>query len=191
MPGCWWYSTWWSAICGARLRGHVCAQHHRHRRQDHPRAVENGEPVDALTERFIAAMHEDSAALGVLPPDLEPRATRSMPQIIAMIRTPDGRGLCLSRARTATCTTTSAASPITAGFRASASKSCVPASRVGDRRGQGGPAGLRPVEGGQAGRAELGRHPGAPAARAGTSSARPCPPLPRGRISISTAAAWT
>jgi len=49
------------------------------------RAAERGEPVGELTERFIAAMHEDFAALGMLPPHLEPRATRYMPEIIAMI----------------------------------------------------------------------------------------------------------
>ena len=51
------------------------------------RANENGEAIDSLTGRFIEAMHEDSAALGVLPPDQEPRATTSMDQIIAMIQT--------------------------------------------------------------------------------------------------------
>jgi len=51
------------------------------------RANENGEPIDKLTARFIEAMHEDSAALNVLPPDLEPRATHSMPAIIDMIQT--------------------------------------------------------------------------------------------------------
>src|SRR3569833_880452 len=49
------------------------------------RAAENNEPMGALTERFIQAMHEDSAALGVLPPDHEPRATTSIDEIIAMI----------------------------------------------------------------------------------------------------------
>ncbi len=51
------------------------------------RAVKNGETIQALTERFITAMHEDSAALSILPPDHEPRATESMPQIISMIET--------------------------------------------------------------------------------------------------------
>ena len=32
------------------------------------RAHENNEDIGALTERFIAAMHEDERALGVLPP---------------------------------------------------------------------------------------------------------------------------
>jgi len=50
------------------------------------RANENGETIDALTGRFIDAMHEDSAALGVLPPDQEPRATTSMDQILTMIQ---------------------------------------------------------------------------------------------------------
>jgi cysteinyl-tRNA synthetase len=49
------------------------------------RANENGEEFGKLTERFIDAMHEDERVLGVLPPDLEPRATQSIPGIIAMI----------------------------------------------------------------------------------------------------------
>jgi cysteinyl-tRNA synthetase len=49
------------------------------------RAHENGEDFTQLTERFIAAMHEDEKALSVLPPDLEPRATQSIADIIAMI----------------------------------------------------------------------------------------------------------
>jgi cysteinyl-tRNA synthetase len=51
------------------------------------RAGENGETIQELTSRFIAIMHEDAAALGVLEPDLEPRATSSMEEIIGMIRT--------------------------------------------------------------------------------------------------------
>jgi cysteinyl-tRNA synthetase len=39
------------------------------------RAVENGETMTALTTRFIQAMDEDTAALGILPPDVAPRAT--------------------------------------------------------------------------------------------------------------------
>lgn len=49
------------------------------------RANEKGEDFNQLTERFIQAMHEDAEALGVLPPDEEPRATTSMQQIIEMI----------------------------------------------------------------------------------------------------------
>jgi cysteinyl-tRNA synthetase len=49
------------------------------------RAAENGEPIGALTERFITAMNEDCDALGVVRPDFEPRATEYLPQIIAMV----------------------------------------------------------------------------------------------------------
>ena len=51
------------------------------------RAHENGESIDALTERFIRAMHEDLEALGVQPPDLEPRATQSVDEILKLIGT--------------------------------------------------------------------------------------------------------
>ncbi|MCK7576130.1 MAG: cysteine--tRNA ligase [Chromatiales bacterium] len=51
------------------------------------RANENGEPFQALTERFIAAMREDSEALGVLPPTDEPRATAHIGEIVAMVQT--------------------------------------------------------------------------------------------------------
>ncbi|GIX22042.1 MAG: cysteine--tRNA ligase [Gammaproteobacteria bacterium] len=50
------------------------------------RAVENGEPIDALTARYIQAMHEDAAALGVLAPAVEPRATEHIAAMIDMIR---------------------------------------------------------------------------------------------------------
>ncbi len=50
------------------------------------RANENGEAFDALTARFIAATHEDERALGVLAPDIEPRATAHIDEIIAMVQ---------------------------------------------------------------------------------------------------------
>ncbi len=50
------------------------------------RAHENGEPVDALTARFIAAMDQDAAALGVEKPDHEPRATQYVPQMLSLIK---------------------------------------------------------------------------------------------------------
>jgi len=49
------------------------------------RAHEQGVSLIELTERFIEAMHEDERALSVLPPDIEPKATQSIPGIIAMI----------------------------------------------------------------------------------------------------------
>ncbi len=49
------------------------------------RAVDNNETIGELTERFIAAMHQDLDALGVLRPDHEPRATRYVPQMLDLI----------------------------------------------------------------------------------------------------------
>lgn len=49
------------------------------------RAQENDEDFHALTQRFTQAMHEDAEALGVQPPDQEPRATATMEEIITMV----------------------------------------------------------------------------------------------------------
>jgi cysteinyl-tRNA synthetase len=49
------------------------------------RAHENGETIQSLTERFIGFMHEDEAALGVVPPDAEPRATQHVPGMLKII----------------------------------------------------------------------------------------------------------
>ena len=56
------------------------------------RARENDEPVEAVTERFIAAMHEDCRALGILPPDREPRATEYVAQMLDLIGELVGKG---------------------------------------------------------------------------------------------------
>ncbi len=57
------------------------------------RANENGEEFTALTQRFIDAMHEDERALAVLPPDIEPKATQSIADIIGMIEILIAKGL--------------------------------------------------------------------------------------------------
>ena len=51
------------------------------------RALENNESIDTLTGRFIQAMNEDAAALGVAAPNFEPRATGYVTEMIAMIQT--------------------------------------------------------------------------------------------------------
>jgi cysteinyl-tRNA synthetase len=49
-------------------------------------AIETGKSIDEITERFIKAYNDDMAALGVIPPDLEPRATRHIDEMIGMIK---------------------------------------------------------------------------------------------------------
>ncbi len=50
-------------------------------------SIETGKPIDEITARFIAAYNEDMGALGVRPPDVEPRATRHIGEMITMIET--------------------------------------------------------------------------------------------------------
>ena len=49
------------------------------------RALDNNETIGVLTQRFIDAMDEDSVALGVLRPDIEPRATAYIQPMLDMI----------------------------------------------------------------------------------------------------------
>ena len=48
-------------------------------------SLESGEPIDVITKRFDHAYQEDMDTLGVAPPDIEPRATEHIPQMIALI----------------------------------------------------------------------------------------------------------
>ena len=57
------------------------------------RALENGESIGALTQRFIDYMDQDAAALGVQKPDQEPRATEHIEGMLSMIASLQGRGL--------------------------------------------------------------------------------------------------
>lgn len=49
------------------------------------RARESGRSIRAITEDTAAVFHEDMAALGALPPDVEPRATDHVPEMITLI----------------------------------------------------------------------------------------------------------
>ncbi len=55
-------------------------------------AVQAGVPIGAITERYIDAYHADMSALCVAAPDLEPRVTEHIPDIIALIQTLIERG---------------------------------------------------------------------------------------------------
>lgn len=49
------------------------------------RARESGESIESVTARTTADFHRDMAALGCLPPDVEPRATGTIPEMVALI----------------------------------------------------------------------------------------------------------
>jgi len=51
------------------------------------RANELGIRFDELSEKFITIMHEDEQALNILPPDIEPRATKHIQEILDMVGT--------------------------------------------------------------------------------------------------------
>lgn len=57
------------------------------------RTLENHEPFGALTARYIQAMEEDAAALGVISPSFEPRATEYIGSMVTMIESLLGKGL--------------------------------------------------------------------------------------------------
>jgi cysteinyl-tRNA synthetase len=57
------------------------------------KAGEANESIHSLTARTIAAMQADFAALGMIPPDNEPRATEYIPQMLEMIATLEKKGL--------------------------------------------------------------------------------------------------
>ncbi|MES2016935.1 MAG: cysteine--tRNA ligase [Pseudomonadota bacterium] len=57
------------------------------------RAVENGESIYSLTSRFTTYMDEDTAALGILPADVVPRATQYVPQMLGIIELLEQKGL--------------------------------------------------------------------------------------------------
>ncbi|MGX5174508.1 cysteine--tRNA ligase [Aliikangiella sp. IMCC44653] len=50
------------------------------------RANQNNESIGELTARFEKIMHEDFDALGMIRPDIEPKATESIPEIIEVIQ---------------------------------------------------------------------------------------------------------
>ncbi len=57
------------------------------------RAVKNGEPIKALTDRMVQEMHRDFDAMGIARPDHEPRATAYVPQMLNITEKLVGSGL--------------------------------------------------------------------------------------------------
>ena len=56
------------------------------------KAFEEGVPIKTITDRYLAAYHADADGLLALRPDLEPRATEHIGEIVAMIEALVGKG---------------------------------------------------------------------------------------------------
>ena len=143
------------------LPGDVRPQLHRRRRQDHParqrtRACPPARSPSATSPTYRA----DMAALGVLPPDVEPKATEHIPEMIAIIERLDREGARLRR-WTATSTSRSRRFPPTAQLSGKNLDELQAGRARRGRRAQARPARLRAVEGGEAGRAVVGEPVGA------------------------------
>ena len=48
-------------------------------------SIETGKPIEEITAKYITAYNQDMSALGVCSPDIEPRATENISEMIAMI----------------------------------------------------------------------------------------------------------
>ena len=88
MPGRWWLFD----VLVRLLRHHFSKVTYARNITDvddkiNARAAEEGITIAALTAETIAAFHEDCAALNVAAPDIEPRATDHIAEMITMIST--------------------------------------------------------------------------------------------------------
>ncbi len=126
------------------------------------RAAENGETPSQLTARYIAAMHEDFAALGMQQPDHEPRATDYVPQMLDIIGLLQDTRSCLPGRRWRRELRGPQLSALRQAVRTLARRTARRRAGCG-RREQARPARLRALEEGQARRAAvavaLGRGP--------------------------------
>ena len=131
------------------------------------------------------------AASGLGRPDREPRATETVPEIVALIERLVERGLAYAGA-TATSTSASRAFDEYGELSGQRTDELLEEGARRAGRGQGVAARLRALEGAQAGRGHAGGPArGATGARAGTSSARPWPCASSARSSTCTAAGST
>ena len=159
----------------SRLSRHLRAQHHRHRRQDHPargreRRADRCADARASSPRCTRTSRRSASSR----PTTSRAPPSTLPAIIAMIATPDRDAATPTSARTAMCCTRSRSSPTTDSSRASAWRTCAPARASRSTT----PSAIRSTSccGSAPSRASRpGTRPGARAGRAGTSSARRCP----------------
>ena len=134
-------------------------------------AKEAGQPISFVTERYIEAYHADMAALGVLTPDLEPRVTEHIAEIIGMVERLIARGHAYAVEGHVLFHV-----PSFSAYGALSGRNrdeMIAGARGGSGPLQARPGGLRPLEALDAGPAGLGEPLGAAGGPAGISNARP------------------
>ena len=158
----------------SRLPGEVRPQHHGHRRQDHQaratRAARRSMRSPSASSRRCMRTARSSACCS---PDVEPRATQYMPQIIAMIQQLDRRGYAYVAADGDVMYCGREVRRLRQALGQAAWRICAPARASKSMR----PSAIRSISccGRRRSRASrAGSRPGAPGGRAGTSSARRC-----------------
>src|SRR3972149_517757 len=89
-----WCSIWCSAGCArAATRSPTCAMSPTSTTRSSGPGARRGGRIGAPPERFTRSMEEDAAALGAQKPDLEPRATQYVPEMLSLIGRLEQRGL--------------------------------------------------------------------------------------------------
>ena len=82
----WWCSTCLPACCARSSRGVTYVRNITDVDDKiNARAAESGESIAHITARTTADYHADMRAIGNLPPDIEPRATAHIPDMILLI----------------------------------------------------------------------------------------------------------
>ena len=175
-----------AGCASAGYDGHARPQHHGRQRQDLRGRARARAPQRAPRRREWYL--EDTARFGLGMPDVEPKATETIPEIVALIEELVARGHAYAVGRRRLL-------PRRALRRATARLSGQRPDQVrgaGAEPAQGGSARLRALEGDEGGRGHVvGLALGRAAGRAGTSSARRWPRRRSGRSSRSTAAGST
>ena len=152
------------------------------------RAAEETIPSEELASRYIGTLRADVAALGCMQPDIEPRATDHIPEMLELITAMEKRGIAYAVDGDVYC----AVGKINGYGKLSKRKldDLIAGARVEvDERKRADLdfalwKGVKPGE-------PFWESPWGPGVRAGTSSARPCRPSISGSRSTCTAAART
>ena len=136
-------------------------------------AAAAGIPIEELTTRYTAVFLEDLARLGIATPDVMPRATDHIDDMVRLIETLIEKGPRLPDRGRLRVLPHRLVARLRAAGQARSSAAAQRRARRGRRVREGRRSRLRALEGGQARRAQLGRRRSVPAALVGTSNARP------------------